>query len=185
MDLHFTLSKSQVVVLSFYIAYWIIAWEIFNEIPEIPKGKHEYEFSNFLRFSLVFQIVLRFIYKRIVRLLERRSVVVLIRIDVSKIDELSFPEFIFSTIYDFTVSVTILFGGANSGQISIKSRDRADKYLFPNLFSGSNFYIYQFPEGLGMRKIAHGIRMQNNSQTRTNIFWIFTEFHGVMWIQRS
>ena len=134
---------------------------------------------------MVFQIVLRFIYKRIVRLLERRSVVVLIRIDVSKIDELSFPEFIFSTIYDFTVSVTILFGGANSGQISIKSRDRADKYVFPNLFSGSNFYIYQFPEGLGMRKIAHGIRMQNNSQTRTNIFWIFTDFHGVMRIQRS
>ena len=30
-----------------------------------------------------------------------------------------------------------------------------------------------------MRKIlAHDTRMQKNQQTRTNVFWIFTEFYG-------
>ena len=55
------------------------------------------------------------------------------------------------------------------------------KYLFPASCSGANFYIYQLPEGLGMRKIfAHGIRMQKNRQSREDIFfWIFTDFHGV------
>ena len=31
--------------------------------------------------------------------------------------------------------------------------------------------------------LAHGIRMQKNPQTRTKIFWIFTDFHGVMLVQ--
>ena len=69
---------------------------------------------------------------------------VLISIDVSKIDELSFPEFIFSTIYDFTVNVTILFGGANSGQISIKLRDRALKNKLRNMFSQIYFQAQIF-----------------------------------------
>ena len=55
------------------------------------------------------------------------------------------------------------------------------KYLFPTSSSGSNFYIYQLPEGLRIRKIlAHGIMMQKNPQTRTGIFWIFTDFQGVI-----
>ena len=34
------------------------------------------------------------------------------------------------------------------------------KYLFKNLSLGAHFYIYEMPEGLGMRKIlVHGIRM--------------------------
>ena len=92
----------------------------------------------------------------------------------------------------------ILLRGANSGQTSIKCRDidcdveplplrycttmtLEVKYLFPTLCSGTNFYIYQLPAGLGMRKIlGHGIRMQKNSQTGENIFWTFTNFHGVM-----
>ena len=58
------------------------------------------------------------------------------------------------------------------------------KYLFPTSSSGADFYIYQLPEGLGMSKVlAHGIRMQKNPQTREDIFWIFTDFHGVMWFQ--
>ena len=83
------------------------------------------------------------------------------------------------TIDDFGVSDSILLGGAISGQTSIKCPDLACnverpplknykdltmklkvKYLFPTSSSGANFYIYQLPESLGMRKIlAHGIRM--------------------------
>ena len=34
---------------------------------------------------------------------------------------------------------------------------------------------------MGMRKIvAYDIRMQENPQTKEDIFWIFTDFHGVM-----
>ena len=82
-----------------------------------------------------------------------------------------------------------------SGQTSIKCRDLACdveppllknykdltiklevKYLFPISCSGANFYIFQLPGGLEMRKIlAHGIRMQRNPQARE----IFTDFHGV------
>ena len=58
------------------------------------------------------------------------------------------------------------------------------KYLFPTSSSAANFYIYGLPEGLGVRKIlAGGARMQKNLQTREDIFWIFTDFHGVMWVQ--
>ena len=58
------------------------------------------------------------------------------------------------------------------------------KYLFPPSSSGANFYIHQSPEGLGMRKtLAYDIRMHENPQTRENVFWIFTDFYGVMRIQ--
>ena len=58
------------------------------------------------------------------------------------------------------------------------------KYIFPTSSSGANFYMYQLPEGLGMRKVlVHGIRMQKNSQTREDIFWTFTDFHGVIKVQ--
>ena len=51
------------------------------------------------------------------------------------------------------------------------------KYLYLTSSSGENFYIYQLREGLGMRNmLAHGIRMQKNTQTRDAIFWIFMEF---------
>ena len=98
--------------------------------------------------------------------------------------------FLYSTIIDdFRVSDAISFGGANSGQTCIKRRDLACnvepsplknckdlamklevKYLFPTSSSGANFYIYQVPEGLEMRKIlAHGIRMQKNPRTMEDI----------------
>ena len=35
-----------------------------------------------------------------------------------------------------------------------------------------------------MRKgkiLPHDIRMQKNPQTKEDTFWIFTDFHGVMW----
>ena len=39
------------------------------------------------------------------------------------------------------------------------------KKLFSTSSLGANFYIYQLPEDLGMRKIlTHGIRMQKNPQ---------------------
>ena len=58
------------------------------------------------------------------------------------------------------------------------------KYLFPTSSSDTNLYIYQLPEGLGVRKIlAYGIKMRKNPQTREDIFWIFTDFHGVMQVQ--
>ena len=108
-----------------------------------------------------------------------------------------------STIDEYRTGVAILPWGINSGQASIKFRDVACdvqppplknckdltmklgvKYLFPVSSSDANFYSYQFPEGLGMRKIlASGIRMQENLQTRGYIFWIFTGFHGVNWFQ--
>ena len=51
-------------------------------------------------------------------------------------------------------------------------------YLFLTSPSGEDFYIYQFPEGLGMIKVlALGIRMQNNPQTRAEIFRV----HGFSW----
>ena len=97
----------------------------------------------------------------------------------------------------------MLLRGANSGQTSIKCHYLACdverpplknckdltmklevKCLFPNSSSGAKFYISQLPEGLIIRKIlAHGIRMQKNPQTREDIFWTFTDFHGVMRIQ--
>ena len=53
------------------------------------------------------------------------------------------------------------------------------KYIFPTSTSGANFYIYELPEGLEMRKIlAHGTRMQKNPQARGDIFWIFMELCG-------
>ena len=55
------------------------------------------------------------------------------------------------------------------------------QYYFPTSFSGTDFYIYQKPEGLGMRKILeHGVRMQKNPQTSADISWIFTDFHGIL-----
>ena len=38
-------------------------------------------------------------------------------------------------------------------------------------------------EAMGMRKIAHDIRMKKNPQTEEDTFWIFTYFHGVMQVQ--
>ena len=53
------------------------------------------------------------------------------------------------------------------------------KYIFPTSTSGTNFYIYELPEGLEIRKIlAHGTRMQKNPQARGDIFWIFMELCG-------
>ena len=58
------------------------------------------------------------------------------------------------------------------------------KYIFPASTPGLNNYIYKLPEGLGMRRIlAHGTRIQKNPQTRGDIFWIFTDFHRVMWVE--
>ena len=99
-------------------------------------------------------------------------------------------------IDDFGVSVPILLRGTHSGQTSIKCRDLACdveppplknfknltmklevKYLYPNSSLGANFYIYQLPEGLEMRKIlAHGIRMQKNPQNKR----IFSEFLRIL-----
>ena len=45
------------------------------------------------------------------------------------------------------------------------------KYFFLTLSSDSSFSIYQFPQGLRKRKLlARGIKMQKNSQSRTDIF---------------
>ena len=53
------------------------------------------------------------------------------------------------------------------------------KYMFPTSTSGANFYIYELPEVLGMKKIyAHGTRMQKNPQTREDILRIFMELCG-------
>ena len=60
------------------------------------------------------------------------------------------------------------------------------KYLFPtsstvqlqlpNFPTSFFIFIYQLPEGLGLRKtLSHGIRTQNNLQTREDNFWIFME----------
>ena len=58
------------------------------------------------------------------------------------------------------------------------------KYIFPTSAPGVNNYVCKLPEGLGMRRIlAHGTRIQKNPQTREDIFWIFTDFHRVMWVQ--
>ena len=35
-----------------------------------------------------------------------------------------------------------------------------------------------------MRKIlAHDISMQKNPKSKEDTFWIFTDFHGVTWVQ--
>ena len=60
------------------------------------------------------------------------------------------------------------------------------KYIFQTSTAGANNCIYKLPEGLGMRKIiAYGTRIQKNPQTREHIFWIFTDFYGVMWVQSA
>ena len=57
------------------------------------------------------------------------------------------------------------------------------QYLLPTSSSCANFYIYQLPKGLGIRKIlAHDIRMLKNPQIRVDIFLIFTDSHAVMWV---
>ena len=58
------------------------------------------------------------------------------------------------------------------------------KYIFPTSTLGVNNCIYKLSEGLGIRRIlALGTRIQKNPQTREDIFWIFTDFHRVMWVQ--
>ena len=52
------------------------------------------------------------------------------------------------------------------------------KYIFPTSTSGADFYIYELPEGLEMRKILGHTRMQRNPQARGDIFWIFMELLG-------
>ena len=53
------------------------------------------------------------------------------------------------------------------------------KNIFPATFSGTNVCIYQLPEVPGMREIlAHGTRMQNNPEVRTEIFCIFKDFQS-------
>lgn len=50
--------------------------------------------------------------------------------------------------------------------MSLEVRD-----LLPISSSGTNFYIYQLLESLGMVKtLAYGARMQKNPQTREDIF---------------
>ena len=103
-------------------------------------------------------------------------------------------------IDDFGVIDAILVRGADSGPTSIKCRDLPCdveppllknctdltmklevKFLFLTSSSGAKFYIYQLPEGPQTRKIlAHGIRMKKSLQTRGDIIWIFTDFHGVV-----
>ena len=103
-------------------------------------------------------------------------------------------------IDDFGVIDAFLVKGADSGPTSIKCRDLPCdveppllknctdltmklevKFLFLTSSSGANFYIYQLPEGPQTRKIlAHGIRMKKSLQTRGDIFWIFTDFLGVV-----
>ena len=57
-------------------------------------------------------------------------------------------------------------------------------YIFPTSTPDLNNYIYELHEGLGMRRIfAHGTRIQKNRQTRKDIFWIFTDFRRVIWVQ--
>ena len=59
-----------------------------------------------------------------------------------------------------------------------------DKYLFPTSSSDANFYIYELPEGLGMRQmLAYGTRRQKNPQIKEDIFWIFADIHGALWVQ--
>ena len=59
------------------------------------------------------------------------------------------------------------------------------KYIFPTSTPGVNNYICKLRKGPGMRTIlAHGTRIQKNPQTREDIFWIFTDFHRVMLVQR-
>ena len=50
------------------------------------------------------------------------------------------------------------------------------EYLLIRYVNHSNKMRYHWP-------CMHGIRMQKNPQTREDIFWIFTDFHGVMWVQ--
>ena len=60
------------------------------------------------------------------------------------------------------------------------------KYIFQTSTPGANNCIYNLPEGLDMRKLlVHGTRIQKNPQTKEDIFWIFTDFHGVMWVQSA
>ena len=114
-------------------------------------------------------------------------------------------------VYYFGVRVAIFHGGGNSGQTFIKCRDLACdaespplkkykdftitlkiKYLFPDIYSQiffqiSFFFFFFFFTFISCPKFweweKYGIRMQKNPKTRTNIFWIFTDFHGVMWVQ--
>ena len=87
------------------------------------------------------------------------------------------------------VSNAILLVDANSGQISTKLRDLTCDVEPPPLkpplsSSRTNFYIYQLPEGLGMKKNLHivlgGKRIHKKDIPKEDIFWIFTDFHGVM-----
>ena len=91
---------------------------------------------------------------------------------------------------------TILLGGANSGQTSIKCRDSGCdvesppsenckasnmnlkvKYLFPSSSSGANFCIYQLPECLGMRKINIST-WHYDAKESTNQGRHFLDFYG-------
>ena len=95
---------------------------------------------------------------------------------------------------DFGVSVATLLDGTNSGQTSIKCSDLSAlmepppsenckclimklkfKYIFPTSSSGTNFYIYQLPEGLEIRKILARYQYAN---VFANQGGYLPDFHG-------
>ena len=60
------------------------------------------------------------------------------------------------------------------------------KYIFLTSTPDVNNYFCKLPESLGMKRIlAQDTRIQKNPQIREDIFWIFTDFHRLMWVQSS
>ena len=58
------------------------------------------------------------------------------------------------------------------------------KYIFGLPARFSVLFFHQMPEGLKTRNILpNGIKMEKNPPTRADIFWIFTDFQRVVWIQ--
>ena len=51
-------------------------------------------------------------------------------------------------------------------------------------WSNTDIELHDAEEAMGMRKIlARDVRMKKNPQTKEDIFWIFTDIHGVIPVQ--
>ena len=58
------------------------------------------------------------------------------------------------------------------------------QWLAWGYWSNIDVELHDAEKAVGTRKIlTHDIRMKNNAQTKEDTFWIFKDFHGVVWVQ--
>ena len=105
-----------------------------------------------------------------------------------------------SSIDNFRVSDTIVLGGINSGQTSsykmlwsslsywtttIKNCRESQTSFHNFIFRWKLLYLWAAWRSGNEKNISTWVHtwIQKNAQTTEDIFWIFTDFYGVTWVQ--